>query len=107
VLWAAWRLIGQTTQVLLEGTPEGMNVEEVTRAMIDTGPVRGVHHLHLWSLASDVPALSAHVVLDGSTSMHDAQMEAEALKAMLLERFGIDHATLEMECHAHEEHGVP
>jgi cobalt-zinc-cadmium efflux system protein len=107
VLWAAWRLLKDSTQVLLEGTPEGMDVEEVRRAMEEDAAVRGVHHLHLWSLASDVPALSAHVVLDGTTSMHEAQVEAEALKVMLLERFGVDHATLEMECHAHIEHGVP
>jgi cobalt-zinc-cadmium efflux system protein len=107
VLWAAWSLLKDTTQVLLEGTPEGMDVEELQAAFVDTPDVQGVHHVHVWSLASDVPALSAHVVLDGSTSMHDAQIKAEELKVMLANRFGIDHATLEMECHPHEEHGVP
>jgi cobalt-zinc-cadmium efflux system protein len=58
-----------------------------------------VHHLHLWSLASDVPALSAHVVLSGEMSLHDAQVRGDSVKTMLAERFGIDHATLELECH--------
>jgi cobalt-zinc-cadmium efflux system protein len=107
VLWAAWRLLKDTTQVLLEGTPEGLSVDEVSAALSESASVQSVHHLHVWSLASDVSALSAHVVLDGAMSMHDAQVESEALKSMLSRRFGIDHATLEMECHEHEEHGVP
>ena len=54
---------------------------------------------HLWSLASDVTAFSGHVVLDEDTSLHDAQIHGERIKAMLAERFHIDHATLELECH--------
>ena len=46
------------------------------------------------------PALSAHVVLTGPLSLHDAQERATELKAMLAEQFGIEHATLEVECHA-------
>jgi cobalt-zinc-cadmium efflux system protein len=99
VLWAAWRLLVDTTHVLLEGTPEGLDAAGVERAIVDHDGVEGVHHLHLWSLASDVPALSAHVVLRGEMSLHDAQVRGEGVKAMLAERFGIDHATLELECH--------
>jgi cobalt-zinc-cadmium efflux system protein len=93
--------------VLLEGTPSGMDIVEVEQAFIGTSEVMGVHHLHVWSLASDVLALSAHVVLGEDTSMQDAQIKSEELKEMLSTRFGIEHATLEMECHAHAEHGVP
>ena len=59
-----------------------------------------MHHLHVWTLGSERPALSAHVVLTGPLSLHDAQERASELKAMLAERFGIQHATLEVECHA-------
>ena len=99
VLWAAWRLLVDTTHVLLEGTPEGLDPAGVERAIVDHDGVEGVHHLHLWSLASDVPALSAHVVLAGEMSLHDAQVRGDSVKAMLADRFGIDHATLELECH--------
>jgi cobalt-zinc-cadmium efflux system protein len=99
VLWAAWRLLVDTTHVLLEGTPEGLDPAGVERAIVDHDGVEGVHHLHLWSLASDVPALSAHVVLSGEMSLHDAQVRGDSVKTMLAERFGIDHATLELECH--------
>ena len=64
--------------------------------------MEAVHHLHLWNLASDVPALSAHVVVRGEVSLHDAQETGDRIKALLDERFGIEHATLELECHACE-----
>jgi cobalt-zinc-cadmium efflux system protein len=99
VLWAAWTLLRDTTHVLLEGTPEGLDPAGVERAIADHDGVESVHHLHLWSLASDVPALSAHVVLVGQVSLHEAQVRGDGVKAMLAERFGIDHATLELECH--------
>ena len=99
VLWSAWGLLRDATQVLLEGTPRGLDAGAVEAALAAQDDVERVHHLHLWNLASDTPALSGHVVLRGGMSLHDAQERANQLKAMLAERFGIDHATLELECH--------
>ncbi len=99
VLWSAWQLLRDTTQVLLEGAPRGMDASEVAGALASDAAVETIHHLHLWNLASDVPALSAHVVLVRAASLHDAQIEGERLKEMLQERFGIAHSTLELECH--------
>jgi cobalt-zinc-cadmium efflux system protein len=102
VLWAAWGLLRDATHVLLEGTPRGTSPDEVERALSADGNVETVHHLHLWTLASDAPALSAHVVLRGEVTLHEAQARGDQLKLMLAERFGITHATLELECHACE-----
>lgn len=99
VLWSAWGLLRDTTHVLLEGTPRGLRPDEVEAAIADVAGVDAVHHLHVWDLASDTPALSAHLVLAGELSLHEAQAEGERIKAMLAERFGIAHATLELECH--------
>lgn len=99
VLWSAWGLLRDATHVLLEGTPQGLNVAAVEAALTAEDGVEVVHHLHVWNLASDTPALSAHVVLRGGMSLHDAQARADGLKGMLAERFGIDHATLDLECH--------
>jgi cobalt-zinc-cadmium efflux system protein len=99
VLWSAWGLLKDTTRVLMEGSPRGLHPEDVELALASDRSVEAVHHLHLWNLASDVPALSAHVVLGEETSLHDAQQEGDRLKDMLRERFGIEHATLELECH--------
>lgn len=99
ILWATWGLLKDTVHVLMEGAPHGMDVGEV-EAAIQTHPgVTSVHHLHLWNLASDVPALSVHAVLSEDETLHDAQARGESLRAMLHERFGIEHATLELECH--------
>jgi cobalt-zinc-cadmium efflux system protein len=107
VILAGWRLLRDTAHVLLEGVPRGLDLEAVDLALRRAEGVRSVHHLHVWNLASDVPALSAHVVLADALSMHDAQIQGEALKTVLAERFGIEHATLELECHEHEESALP
>ena len=99
VLAAAWGLLRDTTHVLLEGTPRGMDPVAVEAALAGADEVEAVHHLHLWNLASDVPALSAHVVLRGEVTLHDAQESGDRLKALLEDRFGISHAPLELECH--------
>jgi cobalt-zinc-cadmium efflux system protein len=103
VIWSAGGLLRATLQVLLEGAPSHLRSEEIERALGESSGVESVHHLHLWSLASDVPALSAHVVLEGELSLHDAQGRGDQLKLMLEERFGISHATLELECHDCED----
>jgi cation diffusion facilitator family transporter len=102
VLVSAWGLLRDTAHVLLEGTPSGVDPATVEEALVADPEVVTVHHLHVWNLASDVPSLTAHVVLQPDTSLHDAQTSGVRLKAMLERRFGIGHATLELECHACE-----
>ncbi|MGH2748261.1 MAG: cation diffusion facilitator family transporter [Actinomycetota bacterium] len=100
VLYSAWHLLRDTVHVLLEGTPRGMDTADVERAINDHAGVESIHHLHLWNLASDVPALSAHVVLADDMPLHEVQIRGDKIKEMLASRFGIEHATLEFECHA-------
>ena len=99
VVWAAFRLLRDATHVLLEGTPRGLDVQTVESAVGQMTGVESVHHVHLWNLSSDVPAMSAHVVLAGPSTLHDAQARGDEIKGLLAGRFGIVHATLELECH--------
>lgn len=99
VLWSAWGLLRDTAHVLMEGAPSGIDPADVEAAVAADEAVEAVHHVHLWNLASDVPALSAHVVMIGDVRLHEAQETGDRLKTMLDERFGIEHATLELECH--------
>lgn len=99
VLWSAWSLLRSTAHVLLEGTPRGVDPDAIADALLAEPDVEAVHHLHVWSLASDVPALSAHVVLAGEQTLHDAQEAAGRLRHLLEHDFGIAHVTLELECH--------
>lgn len=99
VLVAGFRLLRDATHVLLEGTPAGLDPDRVEACLAAEPGVAGIHHLHLWSLASDMPALSAHVVLHGEPSLHEAQTRGDLLRQRLADQFGIEHATLELECH--------
>ena len=100
---AAVQLLRESSHLLLEGAPQGVDPGTVAGALSEQPGVEAVHHLHVWALASDVPAMSAHVQLQGSLSLHEAQEAGNQLKAMLHDRFGIEHATLELECHPCED----
>lgn len=98
VVWAGWGLLRETTHVLMEGTPRNLDPDQVQAAMAAVDGVTGVHHLHLWNLASDVPALSAHLVLSGESSLHQAQNTTDTVKHVLADRFALTHVTVEVEC---------
>ena len=100
VLFGAWSVLRDSARVLLEAVPSDVEIAAVRAALTGEIGVEAVHHVHVWSLGSESPALSAHVVLTGPLSLHDAQERATTLKTMLAARFGIEHATLEVECHA-------
>jgi cobalt-zinc-cadmium efflux system protein len=99
VLWAAWSLVQSALRVLLEGTPSHLDPDAVRDAIAQVPGVGDVHHLHLWSLASDTPALSVHITLESPADLHGAQLTADVVRQRLHERFEIDHATIEVECH--------
>jgi cobalt-zinc-cadmium efflux system protein len=100
VVVGAWSVLRDATRVLLEAVPSDVDVAAVRSALELEPGVEAVHHMHVWSLGSESSALSAHVVLAGPLSLHDAQERATELKTMLARQFGIEHATLEVECHA-------
>jgi cobalt-zinc-cadmium efflux system protein len=100
IVAAAWRLLRDTSRVLLEGAPAGIDVGAVRTALAASDGVEAVHHVHVWSLDSAKVAMSAHVVLQGPLSLHEAQEHAQSMKAMLAREFAIEHATIEVECHA-------
>ena len=95
VLPRTWTLLRETTNVLLEGVPKGVDLDAVERAMLDTPGVRGVHDLHVWELSSGKVALSAHVEVD-ATLAREERLE-DTLGAMLAARFGITHCTVQVE----------
>lgn len=94
----AVRLVGETTDLLLESTPPGLAVDDLVETIVGVGSVDDVHDVHAWSLSSDVRAVSAHLVLAGRPSLAEAQAVAQAAKVAIAERFSITHATFELEC---------
>jgi len=97
VLWTGGRLLAQSTHILMEGTPSGLDVDEVQTALRSVTGVWDVHHLHLWNLASDVLACSTHIVVAGRPTLQQAQQVAQLVRAELADRFGLTNVTLELE----------
>jgi cobalt-zinc-cadmium efflux system protein len=93
----AWRLVRAAVDVLLESTPDDIDLSALRVAVIEVGDVVDVHDLHVWSLSSGIRALSAHVVVDGQPSLEQAETVAVQVKEILGARFAIAHATLEIE----------
>jgi cobalt-zinc-cadmium efflux system protein len=94
----AIRLLAQAADVLLESTPAGLDLADLESAMAAVEGVDAVHDLHVWSLSSEVRALSAHLVLSGHPTLEEAQVVGDRLRATIGPRFSIAHATLELEC---------
>ena len=94
IIWSSARLIKESTNVLLEGTPAHINLAAVEEAILNTSGVDDVHDLHIWTITSGREALSAHVIHDYKVSQPDLLKE---LRMKLLDRFGVDHLTIQME----------
>lgn len=94
ILWSAWHLIREATNVLLEGTPAHINLAAVEDAILETEGVAQVHDLHIWTITSGRDALSAHVIHAETISQ---PILLKALRTKLRDRFGVEHLTLQME----------
>ena len=81
-------------RVFLEAAPEGLDPQRSARALVAQPDVVEVHDLHVWEVTSGFPALSAHVLVGADSDCHAARRQMEA---MLRERFGLDHTTLQVD----------
>jgi cobalt-zinc-cadmium efflux system protein len=100
IIWSAWHLIRESTNVLLEGTPAHINLASVEQAIRTTGGVEDVHDLHVWTITSGLEALSAHVVHARGVSQPALLGE---LRSKLHAEFGVDHLTIQMETEEFED----
>jgi cobalt-zinc-cadmium efflux system protein len=94
VLASSWTILRDSTHVLLEATPRGLDAREVGRAMAAHPGVREVHDLHVWTITSGFAALSAHVLVDAGADCHALRAE---LEQTLRDRFELEHTTLQVE----------
>jgi cobalt-zinc-cadmium efflux system protein len=96
VVWTAWDIIRESLNILLEGLPRGLRLNDVTGAMKATAGVLDVHDLHIWSLGSSAHALSCHVLIaDVPPSASDIILRK--LNGVLEEKFRIAHTTVQFE----------
>ncbi|CAG0948750.1 Cadmium, cobalt and zinc/H(+)-K(+) antiporter [Anaerolineae bacterium] len=96
IIAGSYRVLRSSLHILFEGTPEGIAIGDVARAMGNVASVQDVHDLHLWSICSGYPALSAHVLV-ADASCDATTMQLVSLKQTLAERFNIQHTTIQFE----------
>jgi cobalt-zinc-cadmium efflux system protein len=94
ILASSWGVLRDATRVLLEAAPAGLDVDRVGSRMVAQEGVREVHDLHVWTITSGFPALSAHVLVGPDEDCHARRRE---LERVLGEEFGIGHTTLQVD----------
>ena len=105
VIWSSWHLLRESVGVLLEGTPPHIDVEAVRTALLEVPDVEAVHDLHVWTITSGMPALSAHVtVTNAALADRGVGSILDDLSGCVAGHFGIDHATFQIEPVSHRAH---
>jgi cobalt-zinc-cadmium efflux system protein len=100
ILGSSWTLLRDSTNILLEATPRGLNAREVGQKMAAAEGIIEVHDLHIWTITSGFPALSAHVLVGRHEDCHARRRELEEL---LTNEYGISHTTLQVD-HVGDHH---
>ena len=92
---AAYRVLKETTHILLEGVPKGIDLQAIKRGLTDkVDGVVQIHHVHAWGLTAEKPLLTLHALVQEGTGV---QTVVEDIKAVLRETYRIDHSTIQIE----------
>ncbi len=97
IVWSSWDIVREAVNILLEGTPRGIDMDAMVRDLMRIDGVRGVHDLHAWSINSNLRTLSAHV-LTGDVSISAGATIQREINQVLLQRYAIAHTALQLEC---------
>lgn len=97
ILAGAGRVLKGAVHILMEGVPEQLDLEEVARALLSVRGVRELHHLNVWSICSNITALTVHIELDCQFEQHSSDV-LHSVEQMLGEQFQIKHTTIQLEC---------
>jgi len=103
IIAGSWRLIIESVNVLLEGTPPHIDLDALEAEIVETDGVAGVHDLHVWTISSGIYALSAHINHDESV-VHSELLAS--IRTKLHDRFGLDHLTIQMETLTRETEAI-
>lgn len=97
----AWRILRETTDILLESAPKDINLSELVRDMMRVEGVRDVHDLHVWCIASGMYALSCHASIADVPPSQSASI-LRPLETMLSKKYHIGHTAIQFESHSHQ-----
>jgi len=96
ILWSSIGIIRESLNILLEGTPRGIEPAKIEAELMKVPGVIGVHHLHVWSIGSDAHALSCHMEI-GDVPLSESTVIMNEIRQRLAEHFHIDHTTIQFE----------
>ena len=94
ILWSSWGLLRQSLGLALQAVPEGIEQPAVRACLAALPGVAGVHDVHVWAMSTSENAMTAHLVVPGR---HPGDEFLRSAAALLEKRFGIHHATLQIE----------
>ena len=103
VLHGTWNLLRTASAELLDRSPAGVDSDQIANMLNSLDAVEDVHHVHARSIAPGIATVEAHVVISGEVSLHQAQEKMELVQEQLLTTLGIEHSTIQMECHSCED----
>lgn len=105
ILWNAWGILRQTIHILLESSPEDMNVDSLLTDIRKVDGVLEVHDLHVWSINESVRLLSAHIVTQDISISAGATVQNK-INELLFHQYNVQHATLQLECEGCESNAL-
>ncbi|MFC2034341.1 cation diffusion facilitator family transporter [Chloroflexota bacterium] len=97
ILWGAIRIVKSSTDILLEAVPSHIDVNEVVKTIKNVPGIVDIHDIHIWTLTSNIHALSAHLEIEDQTVSRSTDIVITVNKN-LAEHFNITHTTLQLEC---------
>ena len=103
LIWASWGILRDSMHLLVEGTPDDVNLGDVMRALEELDGVADTHHVHAWALTSGKYVFSAHLRVQDH---HDPQKVLKTAHGILRERFGFFFVTLQVENRCLDESGA-
>lgn len=103
IMVGAWRLVSESVNILLEGTPLHIDLAAVERSILSQEGVTGLHDLHVWTISSGLDALSVHI--NHEPKLHHSEL-LSAVRKRLHDEFGIDHLTIQIETAEREAEAV-
>jgi len=96
ILFSTWQLLKDSLRLSLDGVPEGIEISKIKKVIDGIKGVKDFHHIHVWAISTTENALTAHLVVDRSSSMDSLEQLKHTIKHELLHQ-NIQHATLEIE----------
>lgn len=97
ILFAAWSILKEGLRVILEATPKNIDVLKMIETVKAIPGVRDMHDVHIWSITSEINAMSGHVLVEDISISKSSELRA-SIEQICREQFHIEHITLQVEC---------